>query len=52
MLEMKTNLRLRMDQTNTMLINSDEQEFRVVGLRSLLHLEERGAECRPPVDDL
>lgn len=41
-----------MDQADPVLVDSNEQQLGIVGLRRLLDLEERGAEGRPPVDDL
>ncbi len=47
-----TYLRLRMDKADALLVDGNEQQLRIVGIRRLLHLEEGGPEGRPPVDDL
>lgn len=41
-----------MNKTDAVLVNRDQQQLRIIWLRGLLDLEERGAEGRPPVDDL
>ena len=41
-----------MDQADSLLVDGDQQELRVVGVRGLLDLEERRAEGGPAVDDL
>jgi hypothetical protein len=46
-----THLRLRMDEADALLVDGNEQQLRIVGIRRLLHLEEGGPEGRPPVDD-
>ena len=41
-----------MDEADPLLVDGDEEELGVVGVRGLLDLEEGRAEGRPPVDDL
>ena len=41
-----------MNKADALLVDCDEEELRVVGVRRLLHLEEGGAEGGPPVDHL
>jgi hypothetical protein len=41
-----------MNETDALLVDGNEQQLRIVGIRRLLHLEEGGPESRPPVDDL
>ena len=40
-----------MDQADALLVDGDQEELGVVGVRRLLHLEEGRAEGRPAVDD-
>ncbi len=47
-----THLRLRMDETDALLVDGNEQQLRIIWICRLLHLEEGGPEGRPPVDDL
>lgn len=41
-----------MDQTNSMFVDRDQQQLRVIWFCRLFHLKEGGPERRPPVDDL
>ena len=41
-----------MNKADALLVDCDEEELRVVGVRRLLNLEEGGAEGGPPVDHL
>lgn len=41
-----------MYQAHAVLVDRDQQQFGIIWLRRLLHLEEGRSECRPPVDDL
>lgn len=45
------HLCLWMDQAHAVLINRNQKHFRVIWLGRLLHLEERGSESGPPVEE-
>ena len=47
-----TDLCLWVDQADSLLVDRDEQQLRVVRIRCLLHLEEGGSKGWPPVNHL
>jgi hypothetical protein len=47
-----SHLRVGMYETDSVLVDGDEQHLRIVRICSLLDLEEGGPERGPPVDDL